>query len=191
MSEASGPSLEQLQRALAAGLIDQATYDAAAAGISAQLAGGGAIAQGQDALAVGAHGVGIGGDNYGDINTGLIIQQAARPGASKNDLRRAYRARILSKPNQLPLFAGDSGSAEIRLSSVYTALLTQRSAVDAPRWVRASDVDRQSELRALRLPPLESSGPPPLPRRFSGGVGFHSCYPALTSVALRSGTLNL
>ena len=74
--------LEQLKRALDAGLIDQDTYDAAVAAMSAQLSGSGAIAQGDHALAIAPGGVGIGGPNYGDINTGLIIQQGSRPGAS-------------------------------------------------------------------------------------------------------------
>ncbi|MEA3274248.1 MAG: SUMF1/EgtB/PvdO family nonheme iron enzyme, partial [Pseudomonadota bacterium] len=57
----------------------------------------------------------------------VIIQQGTRPGASKQDLRRAYLARILTQADQLPLFAGDTANAQVRLSSVYTALLTQRS----------------------------------------------------------------
>lgn len=96
------PSLDQLKQALDAGLIDQATFDAATAGINAHLTGGGAIAQGHDATAIGAHAVGIARDNYGNVNTGIIIQQGTRPGASKTDLRRAYLARILTQANQLP-----------------------------------------------------------------------------------------
>jgi hypothetical protein len=41
--------LEQLQRALDLGAIDRDTYDAAVAGLTAQLTGAGAIAQGPDA----------------------------------------------------------------------------------------------------------------------------------------------
>lgn len=111
--------LEQLRRALDAGLIDQDTYDAAVAGITAQLARGGAIAQGQDALAAGAGGVAVQGDNQGTINLGVLIQQGIKPVASPADLRRAYLARILTQANQLPLFAGDSANAQVRLSSVY------------------------------------------------------------------------
>ena len=126
MTQTQLTRLEQLKRALDARLIDQDTFDTAAAGINAQLSGSGAIAQGQDALAVGARGVGITGNHYGNINTGLIIQQGTKPGASRADLRRAYLARILTQANQLPLFAGDSANSQVRLSSVYTALLTQR-----------------------------------------------------------------
>ena len=54
------PSLDQLKQALDAGLIDQATFDAATAGINAHLTGGGAIAQGQDALALAERAAGKG-----------------------------------------------------------------------------------------------------------------------------------
>ena len=70
MTELRPARLEQLKRALDSGLIDQDTFDAAVAGMNAQLVGGGAIAQGRDAIAVGAGGVGIARDHYGDINTG-------------------------------------------------------------------------------------------------------------------------
>lgn len=68
--------LEQLRRALEQGLIDRVTYDAAVAGIQAQLDGGGAIAQGTHALAVGAGGVGVGNDVLGDLNTGRQVTAA-------------------------------------------------------------------------------------------------------------------
>jgi formylglycine-generating enzyme required for sulfatase activity len=137
--------LEQLKRALDAGAIDQVAYDAAAAALSAQLKGSGAIAQGQDATAIGAAGVGVEGDNDGIVNTGVLIQQGTRPGASPADLRRAYLARILNQADQLPLFTGDGASAQVRLSAVYTALLTQRSAVDKESEDRSALVGRSQE----------------------------------------------
>ncbi|MGB7988773.1 MAG: hypothetical protein WCF44_05220 [Candidatus Methylophosphatis roskildensis] len=127
MMQSPRSSLEQLGRALEAGAIDQATYDAAVAAIKAQLAGAGAIAQGQDATAVGAGGVAVRGNNSGTINLGVIIQQGTQTGATADDLKRAYLARILLQADQLPLFAGDGGNAQVRLTAVYTALLTQRS----------------------------------------------------------------
>ena len=156
MTEPPPTRLEQLQRALDAGLIDQDTFDAAVAGMTAQVAGGGAIAQGQGATAVGAGGVGVQGDNTGTINLGVLIQQGARRGASREDLTRAYLARILTQANQLPLFVGDSANAQVRLSAVYTALLTQRSETDAAtgdalRGVRESpDRTGQKALRPRR-----------------------------------------
>jgi formylglycine-generating enzyme required for sulfatase activity len=155
MTEEHGTHIEQLKRALDAGLIDQDTYETAVAAMSAQLNVSGAIAQGQDALSIGAGGVGVGRDNYGGINTGVIIQQAARSGASREDLRRAYLARILTQADQLPLFVGDSAKAQIRLSSVYTALLTQRSEGDAAIGRLARDIGGSPKRDAKRLSALD------------------------------------
>ena len=135
---------EQLKRALQLGAIDQDTFDAAAAAISAQLAGSGAIAQGAGAIALGAGSAYL-RNNQGTINFSVLIQNAAKPGASEEDLRRAYLARILTKANQLP-FAGDTGGSQVRLSSVYTALLTQRS--DAEEFAGA--INSRMEPRAGR-----------------------------------------
>lgn len=87
MTQEQPTPLEQLKRAFDAGVIDQATFDAAAAAMHAQLSGSGAVAQGQGATAVGATavgaaGVGVARDNYGAINTGVIIELGTRPGAS-------------------------------------------------------------------------------------------------------------
>ncbi|MGH8472340.1 MAG: NACHT domain-containing protein, partial [Gammaproteobacteria bacterium] len=146
---------EELQRLRAEGMLSQDTFDAAVAGLKAQLAGSGAIAQGQDALAVGAGGMAVGGDNYGNLNTGVIIQLGTKPGASKEDLRRAYLARILAQANQLLLFAGDSANAQVRLSSVYTALLTERSEGDAAVERTARDAGASPERGAARLSALD------------------------------------
>lgn len=155
MTEAHLTRLEQLTRALDANLIDQDTFDAAAAAINAQLAGSGAIAQGQGAAAVGTAGVGVARDHYGDINTGVIIQLGARPGASKDDLKRAYLARILTQADQLPLFVGDTANAQVRLSSVYTALLTQRSEVETTMDRAVPRVGASPDHGARRLSALD------------------------------------
>jgi energy-coupling factor transporter ATP-binding protein EcfA2 len=76
MTEAHLTRLEQLKHALAAGAIDQDTYDVAATAINAQLSGSGAIAQGQDAVSAGSQGVAIGGGSSGDINTGQQLTAA-------------------------------------------------------------------------------------------------------------------
>ena len=76
MTEAQLTRLDQLKRALELGAIDQDTFDAAMAGMSAQLSGSGAIAQGQDAVSVAAQGVAIGGDSSGDVNTGKQLTAA-------------------------------------------------------------------------------------------------------------------
>jgi formylglycine-generating enzyme required for sulfatase activity len=148
MTQTPATSLEKLKQALDAGAIDQATFDAAAAGINARLAGSGAIAQGPGAAAGGAGSIVIQGDNNASI-VGVLIQQAARPGASRQELRRAWLARILRQADQLPLFAGDNANAQVRLSSVYTALLTQRSE-DDPAAGRAARHPAASPERAAK-----------------------------------------
>jgi formylglycine-generating enzyme required for sulfatase activity len=151
-----GKKIAQLQRALDAGVIDQATFEAAVAGLKAHLVGSGAIAQGEDSRAFGERAVAVDGDVNADINTGLIINLGTRPGASKDDLRRAYLARTLSQVDQLPLFAADGGKAQIKLSSIYTALLTQRSEEQAQQR-RARDLiaHRAERLSALDLLNIE------------------------------------
>ncbi|MGH8575425.1 MAG: hypothetical protein ACREXJ_00575, partial [Gammaproteobacteria bacterium] len=79
MTQAHLTRLQQLKRALDAGVITQDTFDAAVTAMSAQLSGSGAVAQRQDAVAVGAQGVVIRGENSGDVNTGK--QLAAAEGA--------------------------------------------------------------------------------------------------------------
>lgn len=126
------PAIEQLRRALEAGYIDQATFDAALAAFnSPSTPSAGATAQGDHAQAL-SDSVQVEGDNHGLINLGLLIQQAQRPDASADDLGRAYLARILQQADHLPLYAGDTSNAQIRLSAVYTALLTQ-SAEHSPQ----------------------------------------------------------
>ena len=109
-------------------------------------------AQGHGALAIGAGAVGIQGDDTGMVNLGVLIQQAAKPGASQEDLRRAYLARIVTQANQLPLFAGDSANAQVRLSSVYTALFTQRSEVMARSDTRSTIPARRANAERRGCP---------------------------------------
>jgi len=148
--------LEQLRRAFEAGLIDRDTYDAAKTAMSAQ-AGGVAIAEGAEAVAVGPGGVAVQGGNDGTINLGVMIQQGTRAGASERDLTRAYLARILTQADQLPLFIGDGSKAHIRLSSVYTALLTQRGEAEIAfedgdvRGKVQISTDRDKRLSALEV----------------------------------------
>jgi formylglycine-generating enzyme required for sulfatase activity len=111
---------------LAAGQINQAMFDAAVAVYQAQLKGGGAIAQGTGAKAM-AHSVDVQGNYYGDVNLGQIFNIGVKPGATDAELRRGYLARLLIKANQLPLTAGDAVGSQVRLVSVYTALLTQQA----------------------------------------------------------------
>ena len=95
------------------------------------------------------------GDNNGILNLGVLIQQGTKPGASKDDLRRAYLARVLTQANQLPLFVGDSANAQVRLSAVYTALLTQRSETETVIERPAPGLGSSPERTARRLSALD------------------------------------
>jgi formylglycine-generating enzyme required for sulfatase activity len=68
-----------------------------------------------------------------------ILQQAAQSGAPADVLRQAYLYRLMQQTRRLPLggvdpkAASDAQSSELRLSAVYTALLTQRVETDVHR----------------------------------------------------------
>ena len=142
-----GPTdrLQQLRAALDAQLIDAATFAIAAAAIEARPAGQNAVlaahpahiaahstvAAGAGAMAVAAGGLGVGGDVQGPINYGVWIEAGAQPGASAATLQRAYLARLLLQSDALPLLMGEAANAQVPLSAVYTALLTQRGDGDA------------------------------------------------------------
>jgi hypothetical protein len=73
MSNDSSQTIQLLKQKLEAGEINVDTFITQTTRAMATNTAGGAIAQGEGALAVGAQGVGIGGDNYGNINTGVFI----------------------------------------------------------------------------------------------------------------------
>ena len=125
MTDEQNKRLAQLKHALDLGAIDQDTYDMAVAALSAQLTGSGAIAQGQDALSVGAGGVGITGDHKGDINTGTVNNFYGVDG--KPDpvaLQQAYLTQVFNHANVLPLLMEARGKGPVQLSGIYTALRT-------------------------------------------------------------------
>lgn len=70
MTQSSPTPIEALKALLDAGELPQVAYDAAVSAMQAQLTGNGAIAQGEDTVAVGQQGVAIEGANSGAINTG-------------------------------------------------------------------------------------------------------------------------
>ncbi|MFY9261729.1 MAG: SUMF1/EgtB/PvdO family nonheme iron enzyme [Gallionella sp.] len=111
-----------------------------------QVTGNGALAQGENPVAVGAGGVHVGGDNHGVINLGVLIQQGTQPSADPVDMKRAYLARILQSADTLPLSATEK---ELKLSSVYTALLTQRSESDGIEKSLNREAKRLSALDVL------------------------------------------
>ena len=149
MSQDPPTRFDQLKRALDAGLIDQDTFDAAVAGLGASISGGGAIAQGERATAVGAAGVSVRGDNYGDINTGSSSsKRRGRVPAERSCAVPTSRA-FSGQAERLPLFAADSANAQVRLSCVYTALLTDRRDAVVPLGRGASAEPDSKNLSAL------------------------------------------
>lgn len=99
----------------------------------ATLVGSGILVQGDNNVVVGAGGVHIAGNVDGDVVTGTKIDQILDP--DKPDpqaLRRAYLSRTVDERNQLLLGGIDPKAAteagdQLKLSAVYTALLTESS----------------------------------------------------------------
>jgi formylglycine-generating enzyme required for sulfatase activity len=81
------------------------------------------------------------------------------PGASPDTFRRAYLHRLAQQASRLPLVginpkaASDQKSGELKLSAVYTALLTQRPDIDED--MRGLRPERAMEREARRLSALE------------------------------------
>jgi formylglycine-generating enzyme required for sulfatase activity/energy-coupling factor transporter ATP-binding protein EcfA2 len=157
-------AIEQLKRALDAGLIDQGTYETAVIALSAQDAEG-AVAQGQGASAVGKGGIAVDGDHAGDINTGRNISAAegaqivyAEEGATvvigeapvtmsavdrKSALGR-YLQHLISQNRYLQLQGIRSGGklVNIELDRIYITLRTtrQRSERDQAAWLETEQL---------------------------------------------------
>jgi formylglycine-generating enzyme required for sulfatase activity len=115
--------LQRLRQLLTSGAITQAEFD--------QLTGAtgrdSIAAVGADAQAIGERGMAIGDNANGTFNTGILIQYieaGKQPGASAEALRKAYLARLMRQCDQVSLMAGDERAGQLRLSRVYTALLT-------------------------------------------------------------------
>ena len=158
------PDPAALRPLLAAGRITQAQHDEVI-GILALLGAPSnaamAMAPGMPATtAVAAHGVLVDGDNHAPIHTGNVLHvyldAATRPGAQAADLQRGYFARLLLQTDRLPLTAGDAADSAIRLSAVYTALLTDYAKPRSPGprgggddLLQALDVMPQDHPRAV------------------------------------------
>ena len=103
--------------------------------------------------AVAAHGVLVDGDNHAPIHTGNVLHvyldSASRPGAKPEDLQRGYFARLMLQMDRLPLTAGDAADSAIRLSVVYTALLTDYAKPRVP-GPRGDDDDLLHALAVMR-----------------------------------------
>jgi formylglycine-generating enzyme required for sulfatase activity len=152
--------LQRLRQLLTSGAITQAEFD--------QLTGAtgrdSIAAVGADAQAIGERGMAIGDNANGTFNTGLLIQYieaGKQPGASADALRKAYLARLMRQCDQVSLMAGDERAGQLRLSRVYTALLTTEQRIESNDFGRREQAPYLSVVDQLnREPRLALLGDP-------------------------------
>ena len=150
------PKLQRLSRLLASSAITQTEFDQ----LTGTLGGDGTVAVGEAAQAVAERGMAIGDNANGTFNTGTLIQYieaGKQPGASADALRRAYLARLMQQCDQVSLMAGDERAGQLRLSRVYTALLTTGQQIESDSFGRhektpyLSVIDQLNRERQLAL----------------------------------------
>ena len=150
------PKLQRLSRLLASSAITQTEFDQ----LTGTLGGDGTVAVGEAAQAVAERGMAIGDNANGTFNTGTLIQYieaGKQPGASADALRRAYLARLMQQCDQVSLMAGDERAGQLRLSRVYTALLTTEQKIESDGFGRhektpyLSVIDQLNRERQLAL----------------------------------------
>ena len=138
MDEERARHIAQLKKAYEAGILDEDTYREALEGFGgedsykAEVEGEGVSVQGQENI-VAQHGVAIGRDVGHDVIFGDVTYQHAAPDPTVIDpkaLRKAYLLRVLNEHNRLLLGGIDPKAVTVdkeslRLSAVYTALLTE------------------------------------------------------------------
>lgn len=152
--------LQRLQRLLTSGAITQAEFD--------QLTGASGrdsvAAIGEDANAVAERGMIVGDHANGTFNTGILfqyIEAGKQPGASADALRKAYLARLMRQCDQVSLMAGDERAGQLRLSRVYTALLTTEQRIESDDFGRREKAPYLSVVDQLnREPRLALLGDP-------------------------------
>jgi len=127
--------LAQLKKAYESGILDEDTYRAALAGIEGTLpTQSGAVAQGDNATAVGERGVNVGGSVGGSIFTGDISGNVylGDPTDDPREALRIYRQVIVQSSGSLPLRGVDVGASDptggqnpLGLAQVYVDLDTK------------------------------------------------------------------
>ncbi|MFN2135890.1 MAG: SUMF1/EgtB/PvdO family nonheme iron enzyme, partial [Candidatus Promineifilaceae bacterium] len=144
MSSEQEQKIAKLRRLFEEGILDEEEYQAAVAAIKqvATASEGSAVAEGEGATAVAERGVSAGdvgqsvvtGDHNVVVGSGNVTVQQAPPDPAQIDpgaLREAYLWRVLDEHNRLLLGGIDPKAVtadreRLRLSAVYTALLTER-----------------------------------------------------------------
>lgn len=139
MNRTAADPLSQLKRARDLGAIDPPTYDFFASAAAAILTGSGAVAQGQEALAVGRAGVGVRGDNSGTINTGtqFKIDQLSLQFLQPLDLASGLASAIAPQLAQATAPIGAPTPAALQLRNLVEELRrTHKTLVDLldPLW---------------------------------------------------------
>ena len=121
----------------------------------AKLKGSGAVAQGRRAKAAAKRAVMVEGNVTAPIATDgdifqMIINPPPNPASAGARLRERYLIWITELAKELPLFTGDSGD-QVKLSSVYTALLTKFSSEigEFQQAARLRDDKEREQLSAL------------------------------------------
>ncbi len=154
------PALAALRAMLDGGQIDQSQFEAMAAALrqtpatSQHADAGAAIAHGAQAQAVGKRGMAIGANANGTFNTGTLfqfIEAGKQPGASAEALRKAYLARLMQQCDQVSLMAGDERAGQLRLSRVYTALLTTAHKASHAFFAKSADYEKLKETPYLSV----------------------------------------
>ena len=121
---------------------------------SASNSGSGSAAMGEGATSAGAGGAAAGGDIHGGVHIHNIHGTQPEPPDDVEILRREYLAWLTDQVRAVPLAGVDPGSIDeasrrdLDLAAVYTALMTQRTAMDAPSL---DDEREQRRLSALAV----------------------------------------
>jgi len=164
MNSEQEKKLTQLKAAYENGFLDEGTYQAAIAGITATQAQteSGAIAQGANATAVAERGVAVGGDVNGDIITGNIYH--GRPTDDPKEALRIYREVLVNSNTSLPMQGIDKNASDptaggnpLGLTHVYINLDTTAT-MDVPEEDRKErdHPSRSPEKETMPLPALQA-----------------------------------
>ncbi|MCA9962111.1 MAG: SUMF1/EgtB/PvdO family nonheme iron enzyme [Anaerolineales bacterium] len=162
MSNEHEKQLAQLKQAYESGILDENTYQAALAGLGASVQSG-AIAQGDQAVAVGERGVHVAGNVNGDIITGNIYH--GQPTDDPQEALRIYRQVVAQSSGSIPLRGVDVGASDptsgqnpLGLAQVYIDLDTT-TRIDIPEGERQKNRNRgpSGERETKPLPALAAA----------------------------------
>jgi hypothetical protein len=140
MSENSDKRLAKFKKLLDQGLIDEAEYQIAIAGLQAAVAtvkGSGALAQGEGAVAAGAGGVAVGGDVHGNIYLGP-------PTTDPAEALAIYRRVLVQASSHLPLRGVDIGAGDATAEQKRLGLAHVYVNLDTKTQVRLTEAETKA-----------------------------------------------